>query len=80
MPPGHLGHQGLPQIQPNTTTTCGIRPTTSDPIIQTIYDRLKVAKNQDERQLVFKDLKKTPHLFAAFLKVYSAPNEFTNNK
>jgi hypothetical protein len=60
--------------------TSGIRPNTSDPIIQTIYDRLKVARNQEERQLVFKDLKRTPHLFAAFLKVYNAPNEFTSNK
>jgi hypothetical protein len=60
--------------------TTGIRAPTSDPIIQTIYDRLRVAKNQEERQVVFKDLKRTPHLFAAFLKVYNTPNDFTKHQ
>jgi len=39
-----------------------------DPQIQTIVERLRVAKNDEERGMVYRDLKKIPHLFSAFLK------------
>uniref|UniRef100_A0AC34RJW4 Histone acetyltransferase n=1 Tax=Panagrolaimus sp. JU765 TaxID=591449 RepID=A0AC34RJW4_9BILA len=40
----------------------------NDPQIQTIVERLKCAKSEVERSNIFRELKKTPHLCAVFLK------------
>lgn len=42
-----------------------------DPQLQQIYRRLKTS-SVEERSAIFADLKKTPHLFAAYLKISQA--------
>lgn len=40
-----------------------------DPQLQVIIQRLKNAHAPEEKEQVFSDLKKMPHLFAAFIKM-----------
>jgi len=51
------------------TTNDEIDPRTN-PQLRQIISRLKMS-SPEERKKVFADLKKTPHLFAAFLKMKS---------
>ncbi|CAJ0578488.1 unnamed protein product, partial [Mesorhabditis spiculigera] len=45
------------------------QPQQSDPQLQKIMQRLKAAQTPEEKEALFTDLKKTPHLFTAFLKM-----------
>ncbi|KAE9421905.1 hypothetical protein Angca_003001, partial [Angiostrongylus cantonensis] len=47
-------------------------PVVTDPAMAQVVNRFKMAKTDEEKQMVFQELKKTPHLFAAFIK--SKPN------
>lgn len=67
--PGSMGGMGGPQQQQQQQ---GMIPT-NDPAlnsaIQKISQKLKTSKSSEERQTVFNDLKKSPALFSAFLKM-----------
>lgn len=62
-----LGNQTVP-INMHNNHRPGL-PLTIDPQLQKIIDRMKVANTDDERAMVYRDLKKIPHLFSAFLKL-----------
>lgn len=49
---------------------------TLQPQIAKINNRLKAAKSNEEREMVFSDLKKTPHLFHAWLRVHGNNGHF----
>ena len=66
----HLGpnqqQQGMPQqMQQMNNMTPHAR---NNDQIQKILARFKAATTKEERTIVMNELKKTPHLFAAFLK------------
>ncbi|CAD5215336.1 unnamed protein product [Bursaphelenchus okinawaensis] len=50
-----------------------------DPQLQQIFHRLQKVKSSEERQALFADLKKTPHLLAAFLKIRPNTGSRTNS-
>ncbi|CAD6188119.1 unnamed protein product [Caenorhabditis auriculariae] len=70
-----LNHYGLP-----TPNQMGAMAGPADPMqqandpslnpqLQKIMQRLKTSRTQEEREGLFNDLKKTPHLFSAFLRM-----------
>ena len=69
----------MPQMQQMNNMTPQARNNSNEPM-QKILARFKAASTKEERTKVMNDLKKTPHLFAAFLKVtlsnFSAINVF----
>uniref|UniRef100_A0A914DIB4 histone acetyltransferase n=1 Tax=Acrobeloides nanus TaxID=290746 RepID=A0A914DIB4_9BILA len=60
--------QNMPQMQQMNNMTPQARNNSNEPM-QKILARFKAASTKEERTKVMNDLKKTPHLFAAFLKV-----------
>jgi hypothetical protein len=50
----------------------------ANPQLRQILNRLKTSSTE-ERKKVFADLKKTPHLFAAFLKMKTNSNKTQQN-
>nr|UYO08131.1 CBP1 [Bursaphelenchus xylophilus] len=50
-----------------------------DPQLQQIFHRLQKVKSSEERTALFADLKKTPHLLAAFLKIRPNTMNRTNS-
>uniref|UniRef100_A0A914MAL5 histone acetyltransferase n=1 Tax=Meloidogyne incognita TaxID=6306 RepID=A0A914MAL5_MELIC len=71
-------HQGQPQMAQPTIheLITGISPTEVQPNqmleterLHTLFERLKTAKSQEDKEKIFKDLRETPHLFNAFLKM-----------
>ncbi|VDL84001.1 unnamed protein product [Nippostrongylus brasiliensis] len=44
-------------------------PALTDPAMAHVVNRFKMAKTDEEKQSAFQELKKTPHLFAAFIKM-----------
>ncbi|EPB78033.1 hypothetical protein ANCCEY_02882 [Ancylostoma ceylanicum] len=59
MQPGMSMHPGMGQMR--------------GPMAQ-VMSRLKMAKTDEEKTSVFQELKKTPHLFAAFIKMKPTPD------
>ncbi|VDM74194.1 unnamed protein product [Strongylus vulgaris] len=49
-------------------------PAVIDPAMAHVMSRLKMAKTDEEKTTVFQELKKTPHLFAAFIKMKPTPD------
>ncbi|TKR68280.1 hypothetical protein L596_024281 [Steinernema carpocapsae] len=43
-------------------------------LLQNVVQRLRSARDQSEREQIFMDLKKTPHLFSAFLRMTGGDN------
>ncbi|RCN27312.1 hypothetical protein ANCCAN_26954 [Ancylostoma caninum] len=67
MPPQQQQQQPPPQQQQGN-------PAVLDPAMAQVMSRLKMAKTDEEKTSVFQELKKTPHLFAAFIKMKPTPD------
>lgn len=72
-PPLQLEHHQQQQFSNNKTrqssSAVNSVATSSDSQLNQIMSRLNATTNSEERKNVFANLKKTPHLFAAFLKI-----------
>ncbi|KAK0417727.1 hypothetical protein QR680_013172 [Steinernema hermaphroditum] len=55
-------------VAPNQMDFRGNQPNNQQHL-QNVLQRLKMARDHSERESIFMDLKKTPHLFSAFLKM-----------
>jgi hypothetical protein len=74
MPAAMSGGPAMSMAQPPLNVATGDRSgiNAAQPQLQMILQRLRNAQTKDEREVIFHDLKKTPHLFAAFLKMKSS--------
>lgn len=63
---GPMQQQQPPQQQQQQQQT---NPALTDPAMAQVVNRFKMAKTDEEKQSAFQELKKTPHLFAAFIKM-----------
>ncbi|PAV63530.1 hypothetical protein WR25_07690 isoform F [Diploscapter pachys] len=67
--PGSMGGMGGPQQQQQQQGMISTNDPALNSAIQKISQKLKTSKSSEERQTVFNDLKKSPALFSAFLKM-----------